>query len=105
MWRLCYAVQGDLKPDLQFNGTTALFLPLPLSFRAPDGVGVVPGEPLCLQKSGVVQPSLTACLSCTKMETAVLLPSTTSLWIESQTQLYGAKFLALAYNCDLGTNF
>lgn len=53
-WRLCYAVQGDLKPDLQYCGTIALFLPLPLCFHAPEGLRVVSGEPLGLQKSGVV---------------------------------------------------
>lgn len=104
-WRLCYAVQGDLKPYLQFYGTTALFPPLPLCCHAPEGAGVVPGEPLCLQKSEMVQSSLTACLSCSEMEMAVLLPSTTLLWIESQNQLCGAKFLVLAHNCGLGTNF
>lgn len=92
-WRLCYAVQGDLKPYLQFYGTTALFPPLPLCCHAPEGAGVVPREPLCLQKSEMVQSSLTACLSCSEMEMAVLLPSTTLLWIKSQNQLCGAKFL------------
>lgn len=53
-------VQADLKLDLQSYGTIALFPPLPLCFHAPEGAGVVPEEPLCLQKSGMVQPSLTS---------------------------------------------
>lgn len=93
-----FVVQHDLKPHLSHRfifSSCALFL---CTWRCGYcGLGK--------QRMGWFSPHSEPALVVAKWKWQYFFPAQHHYGLTLKTQLYGAKFLVLAYNCGLGTNF